>query len=367
MENRTVIVTGSSGFLGSAICADLSRDSNVVGMDRRGPSKDLQQQTSSTEWHHIDISNADHVHNAFRRIADTYQHIDFVLHMAAFYHFGRYWLPEYETTNVQGLQNILEAALRVGAGRFIFAGSIASLPPPLPGGELTEKSSPGAFSAYTRSKTIGERLLSQYSLKMPTVALRIGGVFSEWCELPPLYSLMKLWSMPYFLGKMIPGRGKSGFPYIHRQDLVTCVRSIIERHESLARFETLFASPSGHTTHCELFPGIRKGCGEDLSVTPIFIPSMAAKYFLYIKNRVKVIMGRRRYERRWMLDYVDTPLVVDATYTQEKLKWTPDPERSILKQLPTLMKRFKDHRPEWTLRNIRRNEGRYEYVKDTIR
>jgi nucleoside-diphosphate-sugar epimerase len=367
VANRTVIVTGSSGFLGSAICVDLSRDSNVVGMDRREPSEDLQRQATLAEWHHVDISDADHVQDTFRRIAETYQHIDFVLQMAAFYHFGRYWLPEYEKTNVQGLQNILDGALRMGVSRFIFAGSIASLAPPPPGGVLTEKSPSGNYSAYTGSKTIGEKLLSQYSLRMPAVVLRIGGVFTDWCELPPLYSLMRLWSKPYFLGKMIPGQGKSGFPYIHRQDLVACVRRVIERHEALGRFETLFACPSGSTTHSELFPGIRKGCGKGFAINPIFVPPKAARVFLYIKNRFKVLMGRKRYERRWMLDYVDAPLVVDATYTQERLQWTPDPERSILRQLPTLMRRFKDHRSEWKLRNIRRNEGMYEYVKDMVR
>jgi len=361
MENRTVIVTGSSGFLGSAICVDLSRDSNIVGMDYRAPSKDLQQQAPSAEWYHIDISDADHVRKTFRRIAKTHQHVDFVIHMAAFYHFGRYWLPEYEKTNVQGLQNVLDGAVGTGAGRFIFAGSIASLPPPLPGGVLTEKSLPGNLSAYTKSKAIGENLISQYSLQMPAVALRIGGVFSDWCELPPLYSLIKLWSKPFVLGKLIPGRGKSGFPHIHRRDLVTCIRRVIERHEHLGRLETLFACPSGCTTHAELFPLIRKGLGENMSLNPIFIPPMTAKLFLYVKNRVKILMRRRRYERRWMLDYVDAPLVVDASYTLKKLGWSPDPEHSIVNQLPTLMQRFRDHRSEWTLRNIRRNEGRYEW------
>jgi hypothetical protein len=78
-------------------------------------------------------------------------------------------------------------------------------------------------------------------------------------------------------------------------------------------------------------------------------------------------MGRKRYERRWMLDYVDAPLLVDATYTREKLRWEPETGRSILRQLPTLMQKFSNHRPEWTQHNIRRNEGIYEYIEDMIR
>lgn len=366
MENRTIIITGSSGFLGSAICADLSRDSNVIGMDCRDPSIALQQRAPEVRWQNIDISDTVGVNAVFDCIAARYTRIDFVLHMAAFYHFGQHWLPEYERVNIRGLRNVLKGASRVGTKRFVFAGSIASLPPPPVGEVLTEESNPSTTTAYTRSKTIGESLLARYSARLPVVALRIGGVFSDWCELPPLYSLMKLWSQPHVLGQMIPGRGASGFPYIHRRDLVKTVRIIIERHENLAPFDILFASPPGCTTHGELFAGIRRACGTHVPLKPIHISPALARCFLFLKNGLKVILGRKRYERRWMIDYVDTPLVVDTTVTQQKLQWTPGPELSILNRLPVLMQRFRANRASWELRNIRRNEGQYEYEADSL-
>ena len=366
MEKRIIIVTGASGFLGSAICVDLSRDCKIIGMDCREPSIALQRRAPEVRWKNIDIADTVGVNVVFDRIAERYPCIDFVLHMAAFYHFGQHWLPEYERINIRGLRNVLEVASRVGAKRFVFAGSIASLPPPPVGGALTEKSNPSTATAYTRSKTIGESLLAQYSARLPVVALRIGGVFSDWCELPPLYSLMKLWSQPHVLGQMIPGRGTSGFPYIHRRDLAKTVRTIIERHENLASFDILFASPPGCTTHSELFTGIRRACGTHVPLKPIYISPALARCFLFLKNGLKVMLGRKRYERRWMMDYVDTPLVVDTTVTQQKLQWTPGPELSILNRLPVLMQRFLANRSSWELRNIRRNEGRYEYEDDSL-
>jgi hypothetical protein len=67
-----------------------------------------------------------------------------------------------------------------------------------------------------------------------------------------------------------------------------------------------------------------------------------------------------------MMDYVDTPLVVDTMVSHKKLQWTPGPELSILNRLPVLMKRFLENRSLWELRNIRRNEGRYEYGDDGL-
>ena len=80
-----------------------------------------------------------------------------------------------------------------------------------------------------------------------------------------------------------------------------------------------------------------------------------------MKNRVKVVLGRKRYERRWMMDYVDRPLVVDTAYTRQKLQWRPGPELSVLNRMPVLMQQFQEHRAIWERRNINRNEGRYAY------
>jgi nucleoside-diphosphate-sugar epimerase len=365
MQKKVIIVTGSSGFLGSAICVDLSRDFDIIAMDCREPSAALRRRAPDVRWQMMDISDPAGVKAFFDGLAAGRRPVEFVLHMAAFYHFGQHWLPEYERVNVQGLRNILEGACRVGTQRFLFAGSIASLPPPVPGGSLSEESSPGTATAYTRSKTIGESMLAQYSERMPTLALRIAGVFSDWCELPPLYSLMRLWSKPHAMGRMIPGRGASGFPYIHRRDLVGCIRQIIRRHASLAPSEILFASPPGCTTHNELFGVIRRACGAHFDAAPIYIAPTLARCFLILKNQVKAILGRKRYERRWMMDYVDTPLVVDTAYTRQKLQWTPKPELSILNHIPVLMRRFHESRAAWELRNVQRNEGRYAYEDDS--
>ncbi len=361
MSHRSVIVTGSSGFLGAAICVDLSRDHQVFGIDRREPSQALRAAAPSVQWVTMDIADRNSVDTFFNTIDDRCRPLDFVLHMAAFYHFGQYWQPEDERTNVQGLRNILDGARRLGTRRFTFAGSIASLPSPAPGQALTEASQPIASLAYPRAKSLGEKMLARYTAAMPTVALRIAGVFSDWCELPPLFSLMKLWSRTGLLGRFIPGRGNSGFPYIHRQDLVACIRQIITRHEQLARSETLFASPDGCTTHNALFPVIRRNASHRLSPQPVYVPTWAAQWGLFFKNSIKVLIQQERYERRWMMAYVDRPLVVDTAYTRKVLEWSPAPERGILERLPVMMKRFREDRHAWEHRNIRRNEGDYQY------
>jgi nucleoside-diphosphate-sugar epimerase len=359
--DHTVVITGSSGYLGSALCADLATDYCVVAIDRRPASSALKQAAPSAVWEHLDISNAQAVSNAFQRIAREQGGIDFIIHFAAYYHYGRGWRREYDVHNIQGTRNVIEAACRCGARRIIFAASIAALLPPPPGGALTEDSCDMADFPYCRSKAAGERLCTARLDDLPAVVLRIGGVFSDWCELPPLYSLIRLWSRRGPIGRCMPGRGQTGFPYIHREELVRFVRRVIEKNDALERHEVLFASEDGCTCHEDLFHPIRRLCGKTLSAAPIHVPPLLAALFLYLKLAANGLRARPTYEQPWMLAYADRPLRVDTRYTRQKLDWRPRDEYSVLKRLPVVMGNFRRHPRAWDARNIRRNEGTYQF------
>ena len=242
--------------------------------------------------------------------------------------------------------------------------SVASLKPPLEGEFLTENSPTNGYVPYEKSKAIGEALLSENSHRVPAVALRLGGVFSDWCELPPLYSLIKLWSKRNIIGRMIPGKGYSGFPYIHRYELVRIIRRVIEKINNLDRFEILFASEDGCTRHKDLFPIIRCASGKKQLVKPIHISPTLARMTLFGKYYLNIVLKKKTYERSWMINYIDHPIVVDTTYSRKKMNWAPNSEFYILKRLPLIMNHFTNQRAKWEKRNLRRNEGMYEYQPD---
>lgn len=359
--NRCIVITGSSGYLGSALCADLSRDHHVVGVDRRPPSPALRQALPQATWVHLDISDGRAVSDALGSIARAQGGIDCVIHFAAYYHYGRGWRREYDIHNIQGTRNVIAAACRAGAGRIIFAASIAALVPPPPGEVLTEDAGDMADFPYCRSKALGERLCAERVEELPAVVMRIGGVFSDWCELPPLYSLIRLWSRRGPIGRCIPGLGKTGFPYIHRDELVLFVRRVIEKNHTLGRHEVLFASEDGCTCHEDLFPLIRRLGGRRDCEHPLHVHPALAALFLYLKLAANGLLFRQTYEQPWMLTYADRPLRVDTSYTRARLDWKPRDEYCILNRLPALMANFRSRRRHWQARNIRRNEGNYQY------
>ncbi len=363
---HTILVTGATGFLGSALCAGLSGDHKVVGLYRRLPSYKLKAAAPSASWMRGDVSDAGGIHRVFKQMALKGTPIDYVIHFAAYTGFGAGWEDEYTHTNVMGTRNIIDAAYDAGVKRILFAGSIAALEPPGPGQVLTENSPPKGRVAYARSKALGEQMLYENAARIPAVVLRLGGVFTDWCELPPLFSLIKLWHKPFW-GRMIPGRGESGFPYIHRRDVVALVRQIIEKNEVLDRFEVLLGAHSGTTSQRELFPVIRRACHKGGALSPVNVPLPLARLVLHAKYAANTLRGKNTYERAWMLDYADRPLVVDTEYTTRRLGWAPDPGRHILERLPTLMTHFNAGPQVWKTRNINRNDQKYEFDPDSLK
>ena len=262
MNRQVILVTGAAGFLGSAVTVDLCRDCRVVAIDRREPTGDLLRSAPDAplapgrrrrcRWSRADfrpdqgIVGPHRLRPAFRCI----------------HHFGTDWRPEYERTNLQGTANVLRCAIRSGAKRLLFASSIAAMLPPPPGQMLTEKTMTADYIPYARSKSLGEKMVREAADRLPAVVLRIGGVFSDWSELPPLSSLIGLWSGRSPLSRLVPGRGTTGIPYIHRHDLVRFVRRSIERQEKLAPYEVLLACQQGAVLHRDLFAAIHQSPGD---------------------------------------------------------------------------------------------------------
>jgi nucleoside-diphosphate-sugar epimerase len=361
VNQKVVVITGAAGFLGSALTVDLSRDHCVVAIDRRKPSGALLTAACQTQWHQVDIADSEALARTFQHARQCLGRVDFVLHFAAFYHFGADWKAEYDRTNLEGTRNVLRSAEQSDAQRIVFASSIAAMEPAPPGAVLTEKSPAAVQIPYAKSKSLGEEMVRDASPRLPGVVLRIGGAFSDWCELPPLASLIGLWSGRSPFGRLLVGEGTTGIPYIHRHDVVRIVRSSIEAHESLGSYEVFLASQQGTVTHKDLFAAMHRGARGKAAPAAIAIPRWIARLGLPARRAIGTILGRAPFERPWMLKYVDRPWVVDASSTRNRLGWSCTEGMGILDRLPAMLQNFTQQRRIWEHRNRVRNQGQYAY------
>ena len=362
VNQKVIVVTGAAGFLGSALTVALSHDCHVVAIDRHRPTDILLSAARETRWHQIDIADSEAVLWAFQHTRQSFGRLDCVVHFAAFYHFGTDWKPEYGRTNIQGTLNVLRSAGQNGAQRVIFASSIAAMQPAPSGKILSEKTPAAEYIPYAKSKLIGEKMVQEGSKHLPGVVLRIGGAFSDWCELPPLCSLIKLWTGRSLFSRLLVGAGTTGMPYIHRNDVVRIVRSCIDAHKTLSSYEVFLASQQGTVFHKDLFAVIhQEGRRSSETSAPISISPGTARLGLCARRAIGSLIGYAPFERPWMLKYVDHPWVVDTAYTCNKLGWSCTEGMGILDRLPTMLKHFKEDRRTWEHRNRIRNQGSYAY------
>ena len=117
MSAETVIITGSSGFIGSALVNKLSGRFKLVGFDKiagRSPPP-------AAECVCIDLTDEEAIAAAFERVRTAYgDRIASVVHLAAYYDLSGEPNPLYEQITIRGTERLLQQLKNFQVDQFIF-------------------------------------------------------------------------------------------------------------------------------------------------------------------------------------------------------------------------------------------------------
>jgi NADP-reducing hydrogenase subunit HndD len=346
----SIVITGASGFIGRSFL-DYVKDHYVVFAIARRSAKEANiEEHPNIHWIQWDIAHTQSMPDVVNRI-HLQGGADYIVHLAAFYDFDYTDNVAYQLTNIEGTRNIITVAKQLKIKRFIFASSLAACTFPPKDTFLNEKSLPDAEFAYAKTKRAGEEMLKVCTKDFPTSIVRFAAVFSDWCEYPPLYKFLDTWLSKKYDSRILGGKGESAVSYIHINDLVKFLHTIIQKSHKLPSFDIYAASPNGSTSHKELFDiATRDFFGE--AVKPIFIPKLIAYPGIFFR----ILMGKLKltpppFERYWMLKYVDLKLNVDSSYTRSLFNWEPSTRYHIERRLIFLLARMKSNPVEWHQKN----------------
>ncbi|MGE5247444.1 MAG: NAD-dependent epimerase/dehydratase family protein, partial [Verrucomicrobiota bacterium] len=265
-------MTGASGFLGRHLLAALKDRYRIFALARRSQRTVRVPVHHNISWHQADIGEPEQLGAVFGKIREQ-GGAAVLVHLAAYYDFTGEDHPEYRRTNVDGLRNVLEESRRLGLRRFIFASSVAACRFPPPGQAVTEESPPDADHVYARSKRIGEEMVREYLDHFPSCVVRLGALFSDWCEYPPLFMFLSTWLSAEWNRRMLAGRGNSAIPYLHVRDAVAFFERLLGREDGRTGTETLIASTDDPVYHRRLFDeATRSHFGT--KVDPVFVPRL---------------------------------------------------------------------------------------------
>lgn len=346
----TILLTGGSGFLGRHLLEGLADQYRFFVIARRTQAEARAPVHPNITWLQADLAERKDLEQCFAAVKAA-GGADVVLHFAAYYDFTGEENPEYQRTNVYGLSNVLELCRELAPQRFVFASSLAACELPGEGQCLTEESEPDGTHVYARSKAQGEALVRAAQAHFPTCIVRLGCLFSDFCEYPPLFVFLATWLSDSWKARILGGRGRSAIPYIHIRDGVAFFRRLLERLDVLGPAPTLIASTNQAVSHLELYE-TATGYWYGQRRPPFFMPKYLSWAGLYAMELVGTLLGEPPFERPWMGAYIDTVMTTDAHRTYELLGWKPNPRLSILRRLPFLIENLRVDPLQWNQKNL---------------
>ena len=204
-------VTGASGFVGGAVCAELvARGHEVTSLVRR-----LGSEPAGTSGVQGDLTHADPVSHALEAAAP-----DCVIHLAAEIATQRD-LAKIEDVNVHGTSRLLGACEAATGARFIFMSTVVT--GDAHGAVLDESSELPVQTAYGRSKQRGEEMVRESGLASiilrPSHIYGAGGWYAS--------ELVKRLRAPGRL--VVIGSGENWWDVVRVEDVATACVDAAER------------------------------------------------------------------------------------------------------------------------------------------
>jgi nucleoside-diphosphate-sugar epimerase len=312
-----VLITGSSGLIGSRLIYVLTPRWTVVGLDQQSPKT-----PSTADFVQCDLTNDDAVAKSLQQVRERHgSKIASVIHLAAYYDFSGEPSPLYDTLTVQGTRRLLQQLQQFDVEQFVFSSSLLVMKPAEHGEVLNESSPTEETWDYPRSKLQAEEVMRRERGKIPALVLRIAGVYDEDGHSVPVGQQIRRIYEKEIESYFFPGDSETGQAFVHLDDLADCFRLAVERRHSLAPYEVLLIAEPDVMTYAELQDVI----GVELhgkEWPTIRIPKVLAKAGAWVQGKL-ADEDEGTFIKPWMVDLADAHYPVDISRARAILGWEP--------------------------------------------
>ena len=338
MAKDVVVVTGSSGLIGSRVVRALAGRFTVVGFDRAGDP----HPPTEAECVCVDLTSGASIDAGLARVAYAYgTHLASVVHLAAYYDFSGAPSPLYEEVTIDGTARLLAGLQAFDVEQFLFSSTMLIHAPVVPGQRITEESAVAPTWAYPASKVATERLIAERRGDIRAVLLRIAGGYDEMGNSPPLADQLRRIYEKRITSRFYPGSLRRGSAFVHLDDVVAAICAAVERRRDLPAEMPLLIGEEDTIGYGQL----QREMGRLLHSEPwrtYRIPKLAAKVGAWVQNRLP---GEDPFVQPWMVDRADDHYALDTSRAQAVLGWRP--QRCLGEMLPAMAAALRDDPVRW--------------------
>ncbi|HZO88865.1 MAG TPA: NAD(P)-dependent oxidoreductase [Chthonomonadaceae bacterium] len=327
-EKEVLLITGSSGLIGSAAAQRFAASYRVIGLDQEHP-KDA---SPLAEYIYIDMTSDDSVQHALFDVRDRHgDRIASVIHLAAYYDFSGEPSPKYEQVTVRGTERLLCGLQNFQVEQFVFSSSMLVYAPCQPGQRIDEDWPLEPKWDYPKSKVKTEERIRAEHGNIPYVLLRIAGVYDDQCRsIPIAHQIQRLYEHR-LTATVFPGDLSHGQAFLHVDDLVEALWQVVARRASLPTELVLLIGEPETLSYDDLQREIYRLLYGKGWVTRE-IPKPLAKAGVWLEN---AIPGEEPFIKPSMVDIADDHYALDITRARNLLGW--EPRHSLRETLPKMI------------------------------
>jgi nucleoside-diphosphate-sugar epimerase len=325
----TILVTGSSGFLGYHVARRLTASFAVVGFDRRAPS----HPPPTAECLYVDLTTEQSLARGLDAVRDLHgDRLAAVCHFAAYYDFSGAPNPQYEQVTIEGTRRLLRMLRdRFTVEQFVFSSTMLIHAPTVPGRPISEDWPLQPKWAYPESKRRTEEILLHERGAVPVVILRIAGVYNDLGHSVTLPRQIQRIYERTPEAYLFPGDLTHGQAMVHLDDVADLYELLAARRRNLPAELTLLVGEPATIGYGHLQEMIGSQLHGEKWVTRQ-IPKWLAKAGAFLQDRLP--LNGKPYIKPWMIELADDHFELDITRAKTALGWTPT--RSLRTSLPKI-------------------------------
>jgi nucleoside-diphosphate-sugar epimerase len=325
-----VIVTGSSGLLGTAVIKALAQDYQLIGFDRAGPPYPPVE----AECISVDTTDADSIQQGMERVHYAYgERLASVIHLAAYYDFSGEPSELYEKVTVRGTEKLLQALQDFTVEQFLFSSTMLVHRPTQPGQPINEDAPLEGKWAYPQSKIDTEARIRAQHGAIPVVLLRIAGVYTDQCDSIPLSHQIQRIYEKRLTAHVYPGDVTHGQAFVHLDDAVAAMTRAVDRRQALPAETTCLIGEPETYSYDQIQRLLAQLIHGESDWQTREIPRAVAKTGAWVQDHMPGFEDP--FIKPWMIDLADDHYELDISRARDMLGW--EPQRRLLATLPRMV------------------------------